>query len=337
MLPNQILNQHFSKAGKDGYKISEVDSFKDQVYKSYNKIYTENNILNGRVSELNSLIQKYNSDKEAIASTLIYAQSTSEKTLSEARQQAEEIVAEANERAEKEYAERIRLAEEKLENLHNDYERTKAELERYSASYTENINAQAKDIIEKANAQAAKIIAEAKTEAERVQGENNKAVKQAKKELKNFGNIIAKLKADTFEATAKINALTEDVAEEFESESGKFDFSDIEAETIDISSVEEFSMPDFSELLSSAEKSKDISSGRFDADDSISGIPKYRVDDMNEYITKIFESIGNGSGDFSSYKEGLNEVLSRDISSKGDVSFAAHNKTSGETTVENQD
>ena len=91
--------------------MTEVDSFKSKVYESFSKVYNENNILNGRVNELNALIQKYNSDKEAIASTLIYAQSTADKTLSEARQKADEIVAEANERAEREYKDRIAAAE----------------------------------------------------------------------------------------------------------------------------------------------------------------------------------------------------------------------------------
>ena len=151
MLPNEILSVRFSKNGKDGYRMNEVDSFKNQVYESFNKVYTENNILNGRVSELNALIQKYNSDKEAIASTLIYAQSTADKTLSEARQKADEIVNEAIVKAEKEYADKIKASEDKLSSLEADYERTKAELEKYSATYTENINIQAKDIIEKAN------------------------------------------------------------------------------------------------------------------------------------------------------------------------------------------
>ncbi len=321
MLPNQIITQHFSKGGKDGYKTAEVDAFKEQIYKAYNKIYTENNVLNSRVSELNALIQKYNSDKEAIASTLIYAQSTSDKTLSEARAKAEEIVNEANDRAEKEYADKIKANEERLKALQEDYETTKAELQRYSASYTENINAQAKEIIEEANLKAAKIVAEAKTEAEKIEKENADEIKKAKKELKEIGSVISKLKANAYEVTTKINALTEGIKEEFSALSGNFDFSDIEADYVDINSVEPFVMPDLSEILASA--SKDISSGRKNTD-SISGDVKNQTAEMNEYITKIFESIGSGSGDFSSYKEGLTEAFSRDISSKGDISFGSY-------------
>lgn len=330
MLPNEILSVRFSKNGKDGYRMSEVDSFKNQVYESYNKIYTENNILNGRVSELNSLIQKYNSDKEAIASTLIYAQSTSDKTLSDARKKADEIVKEANKRAENEYADRIKAAEERLQSLQEDYERTKAELEKYSETYTENINAQARDIIEKANAKSAQIIAEAKTEADKIKKENDAAVLDAKKELKKIGGVIDKLKADAFEVTTKINALTEGVSEEFSTVSGDFDFSDVTADEIPMDTIEPFTMPDFSDILA---ESIDISSGRQTMDNSISGQPKIMVEDMNEYITKIFDSVGSEGAEFSSFKEGLTEALTREIKNKGDISFA-RNEKAGEEAVE---
>ena len=321
MLPNEILSVRFSKAGKDGYKMSEVDSFKDKVYKYYNKLYTDNNILSGRVSELNSLIQKYNSDKEAIASTLIYAQSTSDKTLSEARKKADEIVKEANDRAESEYAERIRLAEEKLQNLHSEYERTKAELERYSASYTENINAQAKELIERANAMAAKIVAEAKTEAQKVAEENDVAVREAKKELRNIGNTISKFKAETAEIASRICTLTEGVSDKFDSAAGKFDFSDLEVEEILTDTIEPFTMPDFSEILAQLD-SVDISSGRTIDENSISGIAQAKAEEVNDYITKIFEAVGSDGAEFSSFKEGLAEAFSKDVTSKGDISFA---------------
>lgn len=331
MLPNEILSVRFSKNGKDGYRMNEVDSFKNQVYESFNKVYTENNILNGRVSELNALIQKYNSDKEAIASTLIYAQSTADKTLSEARQKAEEIVNEAIVKAEKEYADKIKASEDKLSSLEADYERTKAELEKYSATYTENINIQAKDIIEKANSKAASIIAEAKTEADKIADENRVIVADAKAELKKLGETIAKLKADTFEVTTRINALTEEVREEFSEVSAEFGYEMIVAEKIDVDGIEPFAMPDFSEILAT---STDISSGRPISENNISAAPKAQIEDMNEYITKIFETVGSEGVEFSSFKDDLTEAFTREILSKGDVSFARAEETEDEAVEE---
>lgn len=331
MLPNEILGVRFTKNSKDGYRMSEVDSFKNKVYESFNKVYNENNILNGRVSELNALIQKYNSDKEAIASTLIYAQSTADKTLSEARQKADEIVSEANERAEREYADRIKAAEDKLQELKDDYERTKAELEKYSATYTDNINAQAKDIIEKANAKAASIVAEAKTEAGKIADENREFVAEAKDELTKIGNTIAKLKADAFEVTTKINALTEGVKEEFSVVAGEFGFDSVIADEIDKDAIEPFSMPDFTEILA---ESVDISSGRPVGDNTISGAPKASIPDVNEYITKIFESVGSDGVEFSSFKDDLTEAFTREILAKGDISFARETETEEDTVEE---
>ena len=268
------------------------------------------------MSELNALIQKYNSDKEAIASTLIYAQSTSDKTLSDARKKADEIVSEANARAESEYAEKIRLAEEKLSNLEEDYAKTKISLEEYSAAYTENINAQAKEIIEKANAQAAKIIADAKTEIGKVEKDNAANVKAAKTELKKISDLISKFCSELDSTIADVSSLSEDISSKVTVATGKFDFSDIEAQTADIDEIEPFVMPDFEELLNDAmkENGKDISSGRFVEDNSISGVPKYEVENINEYITKIFDAVGGDAKDFSSYKEGLDEIFSRDVS-----------------------
>ena len=331
MLPNEILSVRFTKNGKDGYRMTEVDSFKNKVYESFNKVYNENNILNGRVSELNALIQKYNSDKEAIASTLIYAQSTADKTLSEARQKADEIVSEANERAEREYADRIKAAEDKLQELKDDYERTKAELEKYSATYTDNINAQAKDIVEKANAKAASIVAEAKTEAGKIADENREIVAEAKDELTKIGNTIAKLKADAFEVTTKINALTEGVKEEFAAVAGEFGFDSVIADEIDKDAIEPFSMPDFTEILA---ESVDISSGRPVGDNTISGAPKASIPDVNEYITKIFESVGSDGVEFSSFKDDLTEAFTREILAKGDISFARETETEEDTVEE---
>ena len=331
MLPNEILSVRFSKNGKDGYRMNEVDSFKNKVYESFNKVYNENNILNGRVNELNALIQKYNSDKEAIASTLIYAQSTADKTLSEARQKADEIVSEANDRAEREYKDRINAAEEKLKGLREDYERTKAKLEKYSATYTENINAQAMDIIEKANAKAATIVAEAKTEADKIVAQNNVFVDEAKAELKKIGETIAKLKADAFEVTTKINALTDGVKEEFATVSGEFGFENMIADEIDKDSIEPFKMPDFSEILA---ESVDISSGRPVGEKMISESPKVKAPDVNEYITKIFESVGSEGVEFSSFKDDLTEAFTREILAKGDVSFAREAETEEDTVEE---
>ena len=331
MLPNEILSVRFSKNGKDGYRISEVDSFKNKVYEIYSKVYNENNILNGRVSELNALIQKYNSDKEAIASTLIYAQSTADKTLSEARQKADDIVNEAIAKAEKEYADKIKASEDKLVSLEAEYERTKAELEKYSATYTENINVQAKDIIEKANSKAASIIAEAKTEADKIAEENRVIVADAKVELKKIGETIAKLKADAFEVTTRINALTEEVREEFSEVSAEFSYETVVADKIDVDGLELFAMPDFSEILA---ESVDISSGRPVGDVKNSEVTKAVAPDVNEYITRIFESVGSDGVEFSSFKDDLTEAFTREILAKGDVSFARETETKEDTVEE---
>ena len=176
---------------------------------------------------------------------------------------------------------------------------------------------------------AAKIVAEAKTEAEKVADENAVAVKNAKQELGNIGKVISKLKADALKVTENINSLTSDISESFNTVSGNFDLSDISAEQINEDSIEPFAMPDFSEILA---ESIDINSGRPVSDDSISGQTKMKADEMNEYITRIFDSVGSDGAEFTSFKEGLTEALLNEIKSKGDVSFAR--EEAGEDSVE---
>ena len=90
-------------------------------------------------------------------------------------------------------------------------------------------------------------------------------------------------------------------------------------------------MPDFTEILA---ESVDISSGRPVGDNTISGAPKASAPDVNEYITKIFESVGSDGVEFSSFKDDLTEAFTREILAKGDISFARETETEEDTVEE---
>ena len=101
MLPNQINNQRFSAVGKGGYRASEVDAFIQRVFQNYSKLYSDNNILRERLSAITPLIDEYNENKRAIADALIWAKTTSDKTVDQARGEAESLIENAKAEAEK--------------------------------------------------------------------------------------------------------------------------------------------------------------------------------------------------------------------------------------------
>lgn len=55
--PLDIKTQSFKK-GLFGYKTTDVDSFKDTVYRAYDEVYTENTKLTEQVKRLNAVIEE---------------------------------------------------------------------------------------------------------------------------------------------------------------------------------------------------------------------------------------------------------------------------------------
>lgn len=358
MLPNQISAQRFTTVGKGGYKAEEVDVFLQKIYQNYSKLFSDNNVLKERLTAISPLIEEYNENKKAIANALIWAQTTSDKTITDAKSEAERILEAAKNEgdsilsvkkaeAEAVYADELKKTEELLAQSKAELERIKNETEALSKAYIESINSKANEVIEDANSKASRIVADAYNDAKTAREKADAVLFEAKNELEALKNQASKLKAEinhVFEATSKAVELIDikDFDEIVKSE------PTVEAKLIDKDDVEEFRL-DFSAEIKKTEHKEppvinkvtnfavetvvndaDTSS---EAEDYISGAPDADMPDVNAYISKIFESAGAEDTDFSSFTEGLNDMLAQSLE-ENDISFEALRKSMDKETAD---
>ncbi len=352
MLPNQINNQRFSAAGKGGYRASEVDAFIQRVFQNYNKLFNENNILKERLSAITPLIDEYNENKRAIADALIWAKTTSDKTVEQAQQEAEGIISSANTEGEKiiadktaeaqaVYAQELNSTKAALENAKTELEMTRSQAKSFSERYIAEINSKAASIIEDANSNASKIVADAYKDAKTARDKADEVISKANEELAAIRKEAARLKSE-IEKAVKIAA---DSVAGFATEEAVFEASPeeeiIEAKQISMDEIEEFTL-DFGEAVledqteeapedtAAVEPSFTVETIVEDEvlpsknepaakkDDLISG--GSAMPDVSAYISKIFDSAGSEDSDFSSFADGLNDAFAQSLE-ESDISF----------------
>lgn len=348
MLPNQINTQRFSAVGKGGYRASEVDAFIQKVFQNYNKLYNDNNILKERLSSITPLIDEYNENKKAIANALIWAQTTSDKTVSDAKSEAkrivdaanaegENIIADKKAEAEAVYANELKENEESLEKAKAELTKIKTETEALSEEYIGKINKRADEIIEDANSKASKIVADAYSDAKTAREKADAIVNEAEKQLEKLKEEAAKLRSEiekimsvTAEAVSSIEL--GDIEKEIPAE------AKLEADSISKDEFEEFTL-DFSADSINEEKEEKfeaVTENSFEIEtvidevinespvmaeaDLISGPSNTEMPDVNAYISKIFESAGSEESDFSSFADGLDDILAQSLE-ESNISF----------------
>ncbi len=364
MLPNQINTQRFSTVGKGGYRASEVDAFLQKISQNYNKLFNENNVLKERLGSITPLIEEYNENKKAIANALIWAQTTSDKTINDAKSEAkklldaasaegESLIASKAAEAEAAYAEKLEEARINLEKAAKEYELIKSESVALSEKYISEVNAKANEIIEDANAKASKIVADAYNDAKTAREKSDAILKDAQAELNAIKKEAAKLKKEIEDAVnTTVKAISAIEIGDFDAQVNAGD--KLEALVIDKADIEEFSI-DFTAEITEEAVSDDVAvenesnSGiqvetvvdevfdekeMVDAD-LISGSNKEEMLDVNAYISKIFESVGSNDSDFSSFADGLNDILEQSFE-ENELSFEELKKSidKDEDTVE---
>ncbi len=353
MLPNQINNQRFSAVGKGGYRASEVDVFIQRVFQNYNKLYNENNILKERLSAITPLIDEYNENKRAIADALIWAKTTSDKTVEQAQQDAngiieaansegERIIAEKTSEAQAVYSQELNSTKIALENAKTELEMTRSQAKSFSERYVAEINAKATSIIEDANANASKIVADAYKDAQTARDKADAIIRKANEELAAIKAEAAKLKAEIEKAVkTAADSVADFSIEEIEPEVVP-EAEIIEAKQIDTTEIEKFAF-DFSEEIAEEADDTDVNTDDVphfevetvveddtepekdertsgDADFISGGSTVSSMPDVSAYISKIFDSAGSGDSDFSSFADGLNDAFAQSLE-ESDISF----------------
>lgn len=132
LTPLDIENKRFAKQMVNGYSVSEVDEFLDELTLDYEKLYKDNTSLNDKIDELNNSLVQYKTIESTLQNTLLMAQSTAEDVKNIAKQQAEQIVLDAQVNAKKQVEileTDIKEKKKELEELQRQFDIYKAKME----------------------------------------------------------------------------------------------------------------------------------------------------------------------------------------------------------------
>jgi len=100
LAPVDLEKKTFSKS-LNGYKVSEVEDFLEEVIAGYERLYQENIELKERTMILQEQIAKYDDLELTLKNTLVLAQQTSERLNIQATDKADMVINEAQRDAEK--------------------------------------------------------------------------------------------------------------------------------------------------------------------------------------------------------------------------------------------
>ena len=176
MSPRDIKDKRFEKA-TFGYKPEEVEEFLKQVADSYAEALRTSQDNEAKIIKLVEKINEYREDEEAIKQTLLSAQKSANRILSDAKAEAEKMIADAkaehaqlieknnaesekiikenNERCERLIKETADRTEQKLaalklqqDNAKDNLDKMKVEVTKFKAQLTELYNKQLHKIME---------------------------------------------------------------------------------------------------------------------------------------------------------------------------------------------
>ncbi|MCM1544778.1 MAG: DivIVA domain-containing protein, partial [Ruminococcus sp.] len=222
MVPNQIKNFNFQPAGRGTYKASEVDNFKQKVYTAYSEVFSENSALKSKFTSLANLVEEYNEGKNAIATTMIKAQTFADETIKDATAKAEKIVADANAEAEQAFnqkkVETDAYVAEKTAEADSYHSRAQSELDvvlqkaaKEAEAYIVSVNEKAASIIANANEQASKIVSAAYVDAQKARTTCDDILEQANAKLAAMKAEVAEFRKETKRLLSIITPVVDDI------------------------------------------------------------------------------------------------------------------------------
>ncbi len=146
LTPKQLKNYDFQSVARNAYKATDVDTFMEEVYKSYEQMFRENAELIKKLNLLADKISHYKAEEESIRNAMVEAQKLKESIVSEAERTATEKITSATEQAQ---------------------------------ATKEALDKQTSHLITDAQEEAEKIITKANTEAEQIMAKTNAAVERS--------------------------------------------------------------------------------------------------------------------------------------------------------------
>ncbi len=196
LTPKQLKNYDFQSVARNAYKATDVDTFMEEVYKSYEQMFRENAELIKKLNLLADKISHYKAEEESIRNAMVEAQKLKESIVSEAERTATEKITSATEQAQatkdaldKETSHLITDAQEEAEKIitkaNTEAEqimaKTNAAVERSLTLAKENAAKLMHRAQELYNQQVSSIVEEAKAEKKKLQEVKAEAVSVRKK------------------------------------------------------------------------------------------------------------------------------------------------------------
>lgn len=298
LTPLQISTQRFAPNGKGGYRASDVDAFMQKLYKSYAKLYNDNNVLNEKIQSVSPALEEYNKNKAAIANALISAQTVAENMLEKAQSESAIVLEAANKNAEafldekkaeaeKYYTERTQQADIRLRELEYAYSKLQKEADDFREAYISKVNAQIEALITDANEKAAGIVAAAYNDAKLAKSKADEAVSNANIQLQSLKDETAKIKGELSALILVADSAVKSIGDYNIEEVNASSDDAIIADAIDLAEIEKFDLDVKEEAIIEPVTFED------DAEDVV--VPVY--EDKEIEITPVFEEANSAATD----------------------------------------
>ena len=140
--PLYIENKKFNKQVVNGYNVSEVDDFLDELTVAYEKLYKENAELKSNAEQLHNDVGQYKNIESTLQNTLVMAQKTADDMQSAAKKQAEQIIKDAEMQAKQSVEDlnlQISMKTKELDDFKRQFDVYKAKMESLLLSQLELI------------------------------------------------------------------------------------------------------------------------------------------------------------------------------------------------------
>ena len=298
LTPLQISTRRFAPNGKGGYRASDVDAFMQKLYKSYAKLYNDNNVLSEKIQSVSPALEEYNKNKAAIANALISAQTVAENMLEKAQSESAIVLEAANKNAEafldekkaeaeKYYTERTQQADIRLRELEYAYAKLQKEADDFREAYIAKVNAQIEALITDANEKAAGIVAAAYNDAKLAKSKADEAVSNAGLQLQSLKDETAKIKGELSALILVADSAVKSIGDYNIEEVNASSDDAVIADAIDPAEIEKFDLDVKEEAIIEPVTFED------DAEDVV--VPVY--EDKEIEITPVFEEANSAATD----------------------------------------
>ena len=152
LTPKDLRDHEFQLSGRNGYLSADVDDYLDEVYESYNQMFTENAEIVRKMQVLADRLAKYKDDEENIRNALVEAQRMKNSIIVEAQQKAQGQLSETEEKIRAARESVDAQAEEILDKARVEAEEVLKDARAEAAAIVDRANRKATDLLDTANA-----------------------------------------------------------------------------------------------------------------------------------------------------------------------------------------